>query len=224
MIALALESSSLRGSIALFTGDRLADEETWDEKEVRRQHVFEALPRLLARTSLKPEDIDLFIAGRGPGSYSGLRVALTAAQALALPGRKPVFTVSSGEALALETSEREQASLVAVAGDARRETMWLGVFEMQNGELKTLKPWIVSAVCDVPRHLPAGCVVVSPDSSRLSAALAGLDVKHVRWIPEERYPGAAFVGKCGLAKLSRGLPSEPLTPIYMHPAVAKPAT
>lgn len=221
MIALALESSSLRGSAALFSDDRLLVEESWNEKEVRPQYVFEALPRLLAKASVKIEEVDRFIAGRGPGAYSGLRVALTAAQALALPGGKPVFAVSSGEALALESAKREDAPVVAVTGDARRGTLWLGVFEVRDGEARTLKPWAAPAVSDLPALLPPGCVLVSPDATRLSPALAELRLSHVRWVPEDRCPTAEYVGRCGLERMRKGMPSEPLSPIYMHPAVGK---
>jgi hypothetical protein len=106
-------------------------------------------------------------------------------------------------------------------GDARRGTLWLGVFEVRDGEARTLKPWAAPAVRELPGLLPPGCVLVSPDAARLAPALDGLGLSHVRWIPEDRCPTAEYVGRCGLGRVAKGMPSDPLSPIYMHPAVGK---
>ena len=135
MIALALELSSRHGSVALLSGHEVLAEETWDEKDFRGQHVFRVLPGMLRNASVTLEAIDLFAVGRGPGSYSGMRVAITAAQSFALPGRKTVYTVSSGEALAQEIADRETVSSIAIVGDARRGTVWFGLFEVRDQAL-----------------------------------------------------------------------------------------
>ncbi len=220
MIALALELSTARGSLALFADGRVAAAESWDEKAVRGQQAFRALPGLLANAGIRVEDIDVFIAGRGPGQYSGLRVAVTTAQALALPGTKTVYTVSSGEALALEMAGDESARQIAIVGDARRNTLWLGLFEKTGDRLKTITPWTIVTPDQLASHLPAGAVLAGPDWKRLEPVLGKMQFPNVRVIREDRSPKAEFVGRVALQKLRVGIPSEPMTPIYMHPAVA----
>ena len=219
MIALALELSSRHGSVALLSGHEVLAEETWDEKDFRGQHVFRVLPGMLRSASVTLEAIDLFAVGRGPGSYSGMRVALTAAQSFALPGRKTVYTISSGEALAREIADREKVSSIAIVGDARRGTVWFGLFEVRDQVLAQVKSWTVLPPDKLSAELPFGTLVVSPDRHKLSPILKGLNL---RCLDQDCFPKAKYVGQLALRKLELGLPSEPLTPIYTQPAVAKP--
>ena len=218
MIALALELSSRHGSAALLSGQEILAEETWDEKDFRGQHVFTVLPGMLRKASVSLEVVDVFAVGRGPGSYSGMRVAITAAQAFALPGRKTVYTLSSGEALAQEVADREKVSPIAIVGDARRGTVWFGVFENRDQGLAQVKSWTVLAPDKLTAELPPGTLVVSPDWQKLSPVLKGLNLK---CLEQDHFPKARIVGQLALRKLELGLPSEPLVPIYTQPAVLK---
>ncbi len=219
MIALAIELSSKHGSAAILSGREILAEETWDEKTVRGQHVFRILPGLLAKAAVSIEAVDVFAVGRGPGSYSGMRVAITAAQGFALPGRKIVYTVSSGEALAQEFMDSEKASSVAIVGDARRGTVWFGVFESGGHGLSQIKPWTVCAPEKLAAELPPGTLVASPDWHKLSPVLTAMNLKCVE---RDVFPKARFVGQLALRKMEHGVPSEALVPIYTQPAVAKP--
>lgn len=216
MIALAIELSSVAGSVALFRDGQVIAERSWREKYVRAQQVFRALPEMLEETHLTVDAIGAFLVGRGPGSYSGLRVAITAARVMALPGNSLVYTVSSGEALALEVARDMKDGNIAIMGDARRETLWLGMFEVKDRQVTCTLPWAVVAIGDVASRLPAGSVIASPDWTRLEPALSGLGIRGVQ---QERFPQARYVGELALAKWKAGLPSEPLVPIYVHPAV-----
>jgi len=220
VILLAIELSTVQGSAAVVRDDRVIAEETWSEKTVRGQQLFRALPDLLKRASVTLEGIDVFVAGRGPGAYSGLRVAITAAQGLALPGGKPVFTVSSAEALALEAMSEADGAPVAVIGDARREQLWFGLFEQRQEQMICRIPWTLLKPAELPAAVPKGCTLVSADSARLSPVLQSLDLHHARWVREDRFPKASLVAKLAVQKMRAGLPSEALSPIYMHPAVA----
>lgn len=223
MITLALELSSPRGSLALLRDAAVAAEETWVEPNARSLRLFHALPNLFRRAGIAPADVDQFVVGRGPGSYSGLRTAVTTAQGLALPGGRPVYAVSSGAALARTVAAETGAAHVAVAGDARRGTLWIGVFRAGTSALAPVSDWIVVKPEDLAKHLPADCLLVSPDWNRLGAQLKPLAPASARWIEEERTPDARSVAALAFERIAAGLPSEPPTPIYMHPAVEPPA-
>jgi len=217
MIALALELSSRHGSAALLSGHEILAEETWDEKDFRGQHVFRVLPGMLRKASLSLDVIDVFAVGRGPGSYSGMRVAITAARAFALPGQKTVYTLSSGEALAQEIADLKKVSSIAIVGDARRGTVWFGVFEVRDQVLAQVKSWAVLAPDKLAAELPPETLVVSPDWQKLSPVLKGSNFK---CLEQDHFPKARIVGQLALRKLELGLPGEPLVPIYTQPAVA----
>ncbi len=221
MITLAIELSSAQASLALLSDGQVLAGDTWNDRDVPDQELFRRLPPILAAAGVSIGSVDLFAAGRGPGSYSGLRIAVTAAQALALPSGKPFFTVSSGEALAQEIADRERASAVAVVGDARRGTLWIGVFEARGSEFATEKPWSVVRAEDLASVLPEGCVAVTPDWDRLSSVIQAHPAPRARWIAGNSCPKALWVGRIAAERFHAGAASEPPTPIYMHPAVAK---
>ncbi|MBU1694641.1 MAG: tRNA (adenosine(37)-N6)-threonylcarbamoyltransferase complex dimerization subunit type 1 TsaB [Verrucomicrobia bacterium] len=220
MNILALELSSRRGSLAVLSDvDLLAECEI--SEEVRRgRGLFRVLPELCERAGVDLESLDLLVPGRGPGAYTGLRLAMTVAQALALPGRRPVFPVSSGEALAWEIAGERSARLVVVMDDARRGKLWMGLFEQTPDALENRLPWTLATPEEAARLVPRDAVVVSPNWTGLSARPEFAPIRHARWIEEDRSPHARWVGALAWSRYSKGLPAEPATPIYMHPAVA----
>jgi tRNA threonylcarbamoyladenosine biosynthesis protein TsaB len=208
MRILAIELSTRRGSAALSSDGQLLADEAWEDGH---QRLFEVLPSVLTRAGAVARDIDVLAAGRGPGVFSGIRVAITAAQALALPAGKAVYAVSSGEALAHRILLESQATRVAVVGDARRGTVWYGLFERAG----QVSPWGLTTAESLDEALPPDAVRVSPDWDRLSPRLRGA----AGWLTANRYPEARDVAGIVYDRLKRGVASEPVEPLYMHPPV-----
>ena len=100
MKLLALEFSTAAASLALLEYGAVIASLAVDASSRRSQGLFDAVAVLLSRAGWTLADVDAFAVGRGPGSYTGLRVSITATRAWALPAGKPVWTVSSGAALA----------------------------------------------------------------------------------------------------------------------------
>ena len=218
MRILAFELSARRAGIALLDDDRVTAEETWEEPHARHQELFAAVPRLLQATGADTAYIDAYAIGRGPGSYSGIRVALTAANLFALPHGKQVLAVSSGDSIAAAALRLRPAPQVAVAGDARRGQLWFRLYDDAGDAVKGLGAWELIKADELAARLPEGAVLASPDRDRLlaqhpaAAAAPG-------WIAENVYPAAADIGRIARRRLAGHLPMEPLEPLYMHPAV-----
>ena len=215
MLMLALELSTRRGSVALAHAGpqfQLLDEVDWESPQAQSERVFGAIEQILGRRSLKIHEIGVFAAGRGPGGFSGIRIGITAIQALALPLGRRVMAVSSGRALAHDLRERHPGRPVAVVGDARRERWWWGAFPASGA---ALHDWRVDEPAHVLERLPAEAVVASPDWDRLGARV-GPDG---RWIREPRFPRAAAVALLAAEALQTDAPGEPVEPIYLHPPV-----
>ncbi len=190
MKLLALEFSTETASLALLDGGAVAAEAAVDAGHRRSQGLFAAAEGLLRGAGWTFADVGAFAVGRGPGSYTGLRVSLTAARGWALPERKPVWTVSSGAALAAEIfAEQPEIPRVAVAGDARRGTIWAGLFARADGQVG--------------------------DWKLLPSAARGQEWPGALWAEPARAPKAEWVGRLFFA----GGASEELQPIYLHPAV-----
>ena len=217
MLVLSIEMSSVENDVALLRDGAVIARRTWHTQTFHHTRLFDLIPELLAETGVKTEQIELFAVGRGPGSFSGTRVALTAAQALAMPGGRPVIAVSSGAALARTVAAAGGAEIIAAIGDARRDTIWLGVFDGKTGAPALPAPWITLPLGQLATVLPARTKIVSPDCARLLP----------RWPadlpqPIAQYPTAEAVAALAQAQLDSSTPREPLLPIYLHPAVATP--
>lgn len=215
MNLLAFELSTRRGSVALFVDDVCSAEETWDEKKPRNEEALARLPQLLERGGVCFQDLDAYAAGRGPGIYSGMRIALTVAQGLALPDQKKVYAVSSGAALAHAVAREHPNVPVAVVGDARRQQLWVGLFEPAEVGLAQTLDWTLTSADHLSMLLPESAVMVTSEWERLEPAVSG----HSGWIRSSCYPSARTVGELTLHRCRCGRESEPLTPLYMQPAV-----
>lgn len=216
---LAIEVSSPCGSLALFRDGMPVAERTWTEERFRNQHAFEELQGLLAEADTDLARVQGFAVGRGPGTFSSLRIALSLAQSAALPDGGEVYALSSGEALAAEVMDSADAARVAVVGDARRGSFWYAVFARDDDGLPCPAEWKLCPADTLLAAIPRDAAVVTSCRERLLAALPAEVFDDRDWIEEDRFPGARWVGKRYLDRSAADLPSEPLSPLYMHPPV-----
>lgn len=122
---LSLDTTSEFGGIALTDASGTVDQILLHSPEGFGQILFEHLDRLLQRHRLRVNDIDCFAATSGPGSFTGVRIGLTAAKGLAESAAKPVVAVSNLQALAFYGT----APLRATVLDARRGEVYAAVYD-----------------------------------------------------------------------------------------------
>ena len=191
----ALEFSTAAASLALLEDGALVASAPVDASQRRSQGLFAAAEHVLQCAGWGFADVGAFAVGRGPGSYTGLRVSMTAARGWALPENKPVWTISSAAALAAEIfAEQPAIAQAVVSGDARRGTIWAGLFERAVGVgVQQISAWQL-----------------------LPADVRGNEWPGAHWAEVGRAPRAEWVGQLFFA----GGASEELQPIYLHPAVA----
>src|SRR6266536_2270706 len=100
MLTLALDTTADDGSIALARDGCIAEEALIHAPRGFSQVLFGEIEALLGRQGVALRDIDLFAAASGPGSFTGVRVGLSAVKGLAEVLGKRVVAVSNLEALA----------------------------------------------------------------------------------------------------------------------------
>jgi len=216
MKVFSLDCSTTTASVALLKGADVVASDSWHEERARHEGLFDISARIMAKTGWKWSDIELFTVGRGPGAYSGLRVSLLASQSLAAPGGVPVLAVSSMDALALGLLAEKGLDHITVMGDARRNSFWYG--HCKRDALSTLPTeWHVAANDQALGLLAGPELVVTPHWD----ATAGIrDASPgVRWLTGPVIPTAIQVAHLALLRQSKQAHPEPLTPLYLHPAV-----
>jgi tRNA threonylcarbamoyladenosine biosynthesis protein TsaB len=152
--------------------------------------IFGQIERLLQRHSVRVSDIDLFAAAAGPGSFTGVRVGLTAAKGLAEATGRPVAGVSNLMALAECGSGPFRAAIL----DARRGEIYGAVYD---AELRVVRPEVVMPFRAWLDSLPAGDVeFISTDFGPFRAGLAGTRLEQAA--VAERRALAAAIGRTAL--------------------------
>jgi tRNA threonylcarbamoyladenosine biosynthesis protein TsaB len=220
MKRLILEQSTRSGSLVLMEDGRSLLCREWMEDRFHTQQMFGVLAEILESEADRLETIDAFGVGLGPGSYSGMRMALTAVRGLALPSGCEVYGVSSAEALAWDEFQRTASDRVVVLGDARRERCWRVCYDRGVGLPVRRGDWELVPQSDCFSGVPAGARWVTPDWERLAPQLRSATAREsVDWADEPRIPTATAVGGLIEARRRGGVDSDPLEPLYLHPAV-----
>ncbi len=143
MRILAVDTSSSVASCAIVDGEKLISERILNNKLTHSQTFMPMIASALAESELKAEDIDVFAAVNGPGSFTGLRIGVSAVKALAHAVNKPCAAISTLEAMAYNIMFTEY--LIAPIMDARRGEVYNAIYRFEDNKLVTvIEPRAVS--------------------------------------------------------------------------------
>jgi tRNA threonylcarbamoyladenosine biosynthesis protein TsaB len=214
MLILAIDTSAV-ASAALVSDDSLesvigsfATEDTRSHAEV----LAPGIEQLLAGAGLSGTDVDVIVAGVGPGPFTGLRSGIVTARSLAFVWQKPLYGLMSLDAIALEVAESTQAAAeFIVATDARRKEVYWARYALAGSQLPQL--------LDGPH---VGFAAGLPDLPVYGAG-AGLYPDALRAVPEfaGRQPEALSLGQFALARLAAGEQLLDTTPLYLRESDAQ---
>ena len=144
---LALESATQIGSVALYSGETLMG-----KMEIRRakSHARLMMPmvaQLLENLQLTTADLSAIGVGKGPGSYTGLRVGVSTAKGLCMALDKPLLSFGSLEALAWQVKETAAAldAWICPMIDARRMEVYCAFYDADINEQRPIKAQILEA-------------------------------------------------------------------------------
>jgi len=215
MRVLALEASTLAGGVALLDGDRVVAEYVLDVSVTHAERLLAVVDRALADARWSIEDVQGLAVAVGPGSFTGLRIAVSTAKGLALARGLPVAAVPTLDAMA---ARLPWAALpVCPVLDARKGEVyatryrWDGAAMRREWDYLALAPVALAARLDEPTLLlgDGAAAVASPHA--------------VQAPPAFRAPSPAAVGALGQARLLAGDTVSPaaLAPLYLRPSEAE---
>jgi len=221
---LAIDTSTESCSVALLDGavTRLRQE------VLERGHAERVLPmvdEVLAESGLSLLELDGIAFGRGPGAFTGLRIAAGVTQGLALGANLMVAPVSSLAAVAALVPAAEGETVLA-CNDARMGEIYWAVFQvLPDGSVRPLSAEFVSPPQNVGHDAPAATHAAGNGLAacpELALRLEGCGVRTHAGI----HPRADAVARLGAAMLAAGagVPPEEAQPVYVRDDVARPAT
>jgi len=137
MNILALDTSSRAASCAILLDGSLAGEFFVNIGLTHSQTAMPMVEKLLEHTMTAPGDIDVFAVSIGPGSFTGLRIGISAIKGMALATGKPCVGVSTLQALAAGAGLFE--AHICPIMDARRGQVYTAIFENTAGILRRIR-------------------------------------------------------------------------------------
>ncbi|MHC9086802.1 tRNA (adenosine(37)-N6)-threonylcarbamoyltransferase complex dimerization subunit type 1 TsaB [Luteimonas sp. RIT-PG2_3] len=223
MKLLAFETSTEACSIAVWDDGALLER----FEIAPRRHAELALPwaeALLAEAGLRKSQLDAIAVGRGPGAFTGVRLAIALAQGIALALDRPVLPVSTLAAIAMQGQAGPDApGRVLAAIDARMGEIYAAAFLRTADGVQALSHEYVAAPATVA--LPdddAGWQGLGTGFGAAEGAL--LQALPGRWahVDAAVLPHAADVARLAAAAFARGeaVAAEQLAPAYLRDNVA----
>ena len=170
---LAIDTTADLGSAALIEDDRVVDEVSLRAPDGFSPVIFGAIQELLQRHGWPLESVDCFAGASGPGSFTGVRVCLTAIKGLAEATGRPAIAVSNLQALALHAT----GDIRAVWMDARRGEIYGGVFDSQ---LQPLAEEVVAPMERWQNSLPPNATILQGGEIPLAGAIGRIAMRRYR--------------------------------------------
>ncbi|MFZ0827415.1 MAG: tRNA (adenosine(37)-N6)-threonylcarbamoyltransferase complex dimerization subunit type 1 TsaB [Verrucomicrobiia bacterium] len=209
MTILAFEFSSVQRSVAVVSG-RAGKAASVISEVVETgaggTMAFAMIHAALQEAKLEREQIEVLAIGLGPGSYTGIRVALAIAQGWLLasrPGGMKLLGISSAECLAAQAQAEKIQGRVNVVIDAQRNEFYLSAYEVSASGWKEIEPLRIVTRAEVESRVVAKEILIGPEVTR--------------WFPGGRmvFPRAAMLGQLALTRNDFAA-GENLEPIYLR--------
>lgn len=217
MKVLAIEAATEACSVAVYHAGQIWEEHVLAPRE-HTQRLLAMVERLLGAAGLELTQLDGIAFGRGPGAFTGVRVAASVTQGLAFGANLPVVPVSSLAALACGAPKLEGARGVLAAMDARMgEIYWAG-FEWQGEELVP----VIEEQVGVPQVLPlpseGAWIGVGAGWRVYAQALLPRCGHWLRAVDATALPRASDVARLAVPRLIRGEACAPeaALPVYLR--------
>lgn len=214
MLILSVDTSTRCGSVAVLRDAEAICCLQTPEEEPYSGSLSAVAERALRMAGSAFRDVDLFAVAAGPGSFTGLRVGLTAVKAWAEVFDRPVAAVSGLEAIAVQalpTGGPGAEALFAAVLDARRGQVFGGMFRLDpdtSEQLQTVGPEVVTEARDFVESVSresrdAAVVFASPTPQLVLAELSEacrsrFQVRHVSGTL------APWIGRLGYSRAVRG--------------------
>lgn len=209
MKILAVEFSSERRSVAVVEDGRVLGEAF----EMGGRAAIALVERALAESKVEREQIECVAVGIGPGSYTGIRGAISLAQGWQLARQVKLLGISSVECIAAQARREKVFGTIAVVVDAQREEFYLAEYAVALNGIEEFKVLRIVPAAEVKRLADGGAVIIGPDSGAYSAAAN----------PAVIFPEAAMLGQIA-SKRTDFVPGEKLEPIYLRETTFKKVT
>ncbi|MBN9287072.1 MAG: tRNA (adenosine(37)-N6)-threonylcarbamoyltransferase complex dimerization subunit type 1 TsaB [Gammaproteobacteria bacterium 39-13] len=227
-IILAIETATSACSAALLVGDSLYGR----FEQTQRAHTQLILPMiesLLHEAKVSRQALQMIAVGRGPGSFTGVRIAVSCAQGLGFGLNLPIYPISTLEALCFQLQQeiKEDNYVVVPALDARMQEIYASAFIVENQNISSLHPEAIYAPHTLlnEMQLPKKNIkAIGSGWDTYFQEIVSLDLNQEVQLMGKRHPDARHIvqlAKMRWEKGEHGVLAQDLLPVYLRDNVAE---
>jgi tRNA threonylcarbamoyladenosine biosynthesis protein TsaB len=163
-LILAVETSGRIGTVAIALGEQMLAEAAFSSPMRHSAEIFPAVSSLLDRFGRKPREIEHIYISIGPGSFTGLRIAVTMAKTMHLANAAKIVTVDTLDVIAANATnylkEKNTAiEKIATILDAKRGQFFIAVYQNKEGQWERILP---ACLITAPQFLEKFAVAERP--------------------------------------------------------------
>jgi tRNA threonylcarbamoyl adenosine modification protein YeaZ len=217
MRVLAIDTALGACAVAVLDSERGAvlASESLDMQRGHAEAVMPLIARVMDAARCEFSDLDRIAVTVGPGSFTGLRVGISAARGLALAAGKPAVGLSTLSALAAPHVAARSDRAIIAAVDARNDHVYFHVFAPNGATIVSPR---LDRVRSAVRAVPIGPTVITGSAANLVAANWPSGSPKPR-IDARDAPDIGWVARLGAAAQEDGAPPKPL---YLRSPDARP--
>lgn len=226
MRILALDTATEICGLALWTNGQVQAQRSITQGLTHTKVLMQALQELFQETGTQVAEVDGWVVTQGPGSFTGLRIGISAIKGLALATGKPLVGVSTLSALAHQALAHTQASWICPMIDARRHQVYWSLFQRQGGDLVPVLPERAGSVEEAITHIGdrGPCLFIGNGArlySEMIQAHMGVKAKLADDALHDLQPG--MVARLGGRRMAQGTAENlhRFTPVYLRSADAQ---
>ena len=229
MIVLGVDTSTEFLSVALIDGKKALANYDAVGKLNHSALLVPTIKKSLTKAKKKIKDIALFSVGIGPGSFTGLRVGVTAMRGLAIALDKPIIGVPTMDAIAYNAlgSDPDHRSLhnegltpkICPILDAKKSQVYACIYDVDGDKLVRKSDYLLEPVERLIKRLTGRVIFLGDGIPIYRDKLSAKKTLKAEFIDDKRwFPKASVIVKLGLLMFNSGKHDDPydLEPMYLY--------
>ena len=212
MLICSVDSSATPASVCLLENDKIIAEYYLNTGFTHSQTLMAMLESVLKISGKSADDIDLYAVNSGPGSFTGVRIGVSAVKGMAYALDKPCVEVSTLESMAYNLLGSH--TIVCACMDARRRQVYHGLFRVDGDKVERLCDDTAIAVDDLLSGLPDHEEIILVGDGAELVDQSTDDPLITLAPPNLRYQRASSVALAAVEKYNRG---EVISPAALMP-------
>lgn len=148
MRILSVDTSSETATVALLDNSTLIDEISLTDQTTHSEKLLPLISSILNKNKLTIRDIDLFVCGVGPGSFTGLRIGIATVKAFAKIKNVPIMSVSTLDSLAFHSFKKDKSKIqnckyIVSIIDAKNGFVYTGLYKIEDNTISLFEYYAV---------------------------------------------------------------------------------